>query len=38
MIGDSTYADAILDRIVHRAVQIELKEESMQGCSVLINN
>jgi DNA replication protein DnaC len=29
-IGDATYADAILDRLVHRAVRIELKGESMR--------
>ena len=29
-IGDATYADAILDRIVHRALRIELPGESMR--------
>lgn len=28
MIGDPTYADAILDRIVHNAIRLELKGES----------
>ena len=27
-IGDPTYADAILDRIVHKAIRIQLKGES----------
>jgi hypothetical protein len=30
-IGDSTIADAILDRMVHTAHRIELKGESMIG-------
>jgi DNA replication protein DnaC len=30
MIGDSTIADAILDRLVHTAVKIELKGESLR--------
>ncbi|KNA26170.1 ATP-binding protein (plasmid) [Pantoea ananatis] len=30
MIGDSTHADAILDRLVHGSVKIELKGESMR--------
>ncbi|HEX5775318.1 MAG TPA: IS21-like element helper ATPase IstB [Caulobacteraceae bacterium] len=29
-IGDATYADAILDRVVHRALRIELTGESMR--------
>ncbi|MDL5682605.1 ATP-binding protein, partial [Escherichia coli] len=29
MIGDSTHADAILDRLVHGSIKIELKGESM---------
>ena len=29
-IGDATYADAILDRIVHTAYRIELRGESMR--------
>ena len=29
-IGDSTYAEAILDRIVHRALRIELTGDSMR--------
>ena len=30
MLGDATYADAILDRIVHTAYRIELSGESMR--------
>ncbi|WP_111979296.1 IS21-like element helper ATPase IstB [Algibacillus agarilyticus] len=30
MIGESTHADAILDRLVHSAIKIELKGESMR--------
>src|SRR3954470_16735589 len=30
LIGDATYADAILDRIVHTAYRIELRGESMR--------
>jgi len=30
MIGESTHADAILDRLVHRAIKIELKGGSMR--------
>ncbi len=30
MIGDPTYADAILDRIVHNATRVELKGESLR--------
>ena len=30
-IGDPTYADAILDRLVHNAYRLELKGESMRG-------
>ncbi|MBD2816730.1 ATP-binding protein [Xenorhabdus sp. Flor] len=30
MIGDATHADAILDRLVHRSIKIELKGESMR--------
>lgn len=30
MIGDPTYADAILDRLVHNAYRIELRGESMR--------
>lgn len=30
MIGDPTYADAILDRIVHTAARFELKGESLR--------
>ena len=30
MIGDATYADAILDRIVHNAYRIELSGRSLR--------
>ena len=30
MIGDPTYADAILDRIVHNATRVELKGEYLR--------
>lgn len=30
MIGESTHADAILDRLVHGAIKVELKGESMR--------
>ncbi len=30
LIGDPTYADAILDRIVHTAARFELKGESLR--------
>jgi DNA replication protein DnaC len=30
LIGDPTYADAILDRLVHQAHRIELKGESLR--------
>jgi len=30
MIGDPTYADAILDRLVHNAHRIEMAGESMR--------
>ena len=30
-IGDSTLADAILDRLVHNAHRLELKGETMRG-------
>lgn len=30
MIGESTHADAILDRLIHRAIKIELQGESMR--------
>ena len=29
-IGDATYADAILDRLVHNAYRLEMKGESMR--------
>lgn len=35
MIGESTHADAILDRLVHGSIKIELKGESMRK---VINN
>ncbi len=30
MIAEPTHADAILDRLVHNAYRIELKDESMR--------
>ena len=30
LIGDPTYADAILDRLVHQAYRIELQGESLR--------
>ncbi|WP_071985190.1 ATP-binding protein [Candidatus Regiella insecticola] len=30
MIGESTHADAILDRLLHNAIKLELKGESMR--------
>ena len=30
MIGDPTYADAIMDRLVHNAYRIELRGESLR--------
>ena len=30
MVGDATYADAILDRVVHNAYRIELTGESLR--------
>ncbi|PCH99446.1 MAG: ATP-binding protein [Flavobacteriaceae bacterium] len=30
MIGESTHADAILDRLVHRSIKVELQGESMR--------
>ena len=30
MIGDSTYAEAILDRIVHAAYRVELQGDSLR--------
>ena len=33
MIGDPTYADAILDRLVHNAYRIELRGDSMRRYS-----
>ncbi|RAW99190.1 MULTISPECIES: IS21-like element helper ATPase IstB [unclassified Photorhabdus] len=36
MIGDATHADAILDRLVHGSIKVELKGESMRKvCSTL---
>lgn len=37
-IGDSTYADAILDRITANPIRIELKGESMRGKLAKSNN
>ena len=31
MIGDPTHADTILDRLVHNAYKISLREESMRA-------
>jgi DNA replication protein DnaC len=31
LIGEPTYADAILDRILHTAYRIELRGKSMRG-------
>lgn len=36
MIGDSTHADAILDRLVHGSVKIDLKGESMRKMQTLL--
>jgi DNA replication protein DnaC len=33
MIGESTHADAILDRLLHNAIKLELKGESMRKSS-----
>ena len=30
MIGEATFAEAILDRLIHRAVRVTLTEESMR--------
>jgi len=30
MIGESTHADAILDRLIHQSIKIDLKGESMR--------
>ena len=30
MIGEATFAEAILDRLIHRAVRVNLKGESMR--------
>ena len=35
MFEDATYADAILDRIVHTAYRIELRGESMRKRGVV---
>ncbi|WP_071825751.1 ATP-binding protein [Xenorhabdus bovienii] len=36
MIGDATHADAILDRLVHGSIKVELKGESMRKqCATL---
>lgn len=34
IIGESTHADAILDRIVHRGIKLELKGESMRKTKI----
>lgn len=36
MIGESTFADAILDRLIHSSVRIELKGESMRKSQKLL--
>ena len=38
IIGDPTYADAILDRLVHNAYRIELKGESMRKNRIDLTN
>ncbi len=38
MIGDSTHADAILDRLVHGSIKIELKGESMRKMQTSLTN
>ena len=37
LIGEATYADAIMDRLIHRAQRFELKGESMRkiGTNIL---
>jgi len=30
MIGDPTYADAILDRLIHNAYRVDLRGDSMR--------
>ncbi|MGR2966260.1 ATP-binding protein, partial [Vibrio vulnificus] len=38
MIGDATHADAILDRLVHGSIKVNLAGESMRKvCSVVVN-
>jgi DNA replication protein DnaC len=37
VIGEQTVADAILDRLVHQSVRIELKGESMRKLKKEIN-
>ncbi|WP_032116571.1 IS21-like element helper ATPase IstB [Candidatus Arsenophonus nilaparvatae] len=38
MIGDSTHADAILDRLVHGSIKLELKGESMRKIQTLLTD
>ncbi len=38
MIGDPTYADAILDRLVHNAYRIELRGDSMRRHSKVVSD
>jgi DNA replication protein DnaC len=38
MIGESTHADAILDRLVHRSIKIELQGESMRKVTKLLTH
>ena len=33
LIGEATYADAIMDRLIHRAQRFELEDESMRKIS-----
>ncbi len=34
LIGEATYADAIMDRLIHRAQRIELQGESMRKVAI----
>ena len=38
MIGESTHADAILDRLIHRSIKIELQGESMRKKTKLLTD
>lgn len=37
MVGEQTVADAILDRLVHQSLRIELKGESLRKLKKQIN-